>query len=222
MIRKLTCMTIFMLFFSTAATVFAAQECPQPLRIEAEESKNQEHDKKWYQAHALYLVRLKAMIKRARHYLEKAAHDEISKAYGVKPAVIFDIDGTLLKDSHDWGDSAGKTIPLMVDLFNYVKSLDAFDIYLMTARSINEEIETRSELAQARINGFKECILMPFGSELTAGQWKALIRGNLQKNELLYIVATFDDNEEVLDYGALGEGFLVPRIFPLPQDDDGE
>lgn len=113
-----------------------------------------------------------------------------------KPAVVFDIDATLLHDTDDVKTPA-KPIPSIVELLNRLQS-DGASIALVTARLDDASMrrDTENTLKTLGISGWKHLHLAPESARVNmaaVSHWKHKTRNEIAKKERGPIVLSVGD-----------------------------
>jgi hypothetical protein len=122
------------------------------------------------------------------------------------PAVIADIDGTLITFNGDRNEK----------VYAYLESFDDTEIVIVTARLESEREATVSELNNLSI-GYDQLIMKP-NADLDSTEYKKIRAEQLLKN--YNVMVAVDDNDEIRSaYSSLGITAIAPADVPdVPED----
>lgn len=143
-----------------------------------------------------------------------------------KPAVVFDVDETLLsnwtailadgfvygpKSQAEATDEIGTAIKPSLDLYNVVKS-KGIDIFLITGRGEAVRDHTAHNLETQGFTGYKQLVLKPAGFTGTTVAYKAGARKAIE-DQGYDILATVGDQYSDLAGGYADSAFKLPNPF---------
>jgi len=177
-----------------------------------------------YYADGQYDAEVVKLAKEADVYLAKT----IASGKYDKPAIIFDIDDTLLNNYPVYKRMGFRFSPSIwkqwVNLGSspaiepiqalYAKYVDDVDVFIITGRNVFQKAQTTRNLKHA---GYKDWTNLFFKEEwdrkLTAEQYKTRIVSQLVKENGYQIIANFGDQESDFGVDILGKKFKLPNYL---------
>lgn len=181
-----------------------------------------------YYSDGAYEEDIKAIVMDADIYLTKTLnlmrHD--------KPAIIFDIDDTLLSNiqiyqrmnyrfrSTAWQQWVNRAqipaIPPVQSLF--MKFKDKADIFIITGRNVLQRAQTMRNLEHVGYSGWKTIFFKEaWDRELNAEQFKTKIINQLIVSEGYQVIANFGDQESDFKASIQGRNFKLPNYLYVTQ-----
>lgn len=178
-----------------------------------------------YYSNGAYEKEVAAIAMEADQYIEKA----VSSGSYAKPALIFDIDETLL-DNHTfykerlryrfsptlWKQwvNIGQAPALEPVRDIFLKYKDQMDIFIITGRNILQRAQTLRNLKGQGIDGWTTIFFkQAWDRELSAREYKKRIVQQLKEKEGYTFIANIGDQESDLGAAIQGKNFKLPNYL---------
>lgn len=171
-------------------------------------------------------ARLAARKARAAHHQPDRRHGQKQQRWQKKPAIVFDVDETLLsnwtaivadgfvygpKSQAEATDEIGTAIKPSLDLYNLAKA-KGIDIFLITGRGEAQRAPTADNLQREGFTGYQQLVLKPAGFTGTTVAYKAGARKAIE-DQGYDILATVGDQYSDLAGGYADSAFKLPNPF---------
>jgi predicted secreted acid phosphatase len=120
------------------------------------------------------------------------------------PAIIFDIDDTLIDSSN------GKSIDPIVMIYNYAKMIGIIPIIITSRPGYSRVIEwTKNQLLNNGITGYNSLYLIPV-NKIDSWKFKLYARKNVYQRGYNIVMSLGDQDWDIGEYG--GIGIKIPVI----------